>query len=122
MWIAPGGRHLEIHAKSGGFELKTTDGPLVNSCRPAADVLFRSASSAFGESALAVVLTGMGQDGLAGCRSIRDAGGLVIAQNRETSVVWGMPGQVTEAGLADSVLPISDIGAEIVRRVTAVCR
>ena len=122
VWIAPGDRHLEIHARSGGFELRTTDGPLVNSCRPAADVLFRSASATFGESTLAVVLTGMGQDGLDGCRSIRRVGGQIIAQDRETSVVWGMPGQVTEAGLADSVLPISDIGAEIVRRVTAVRR
>jgi len=122
VWIAPGGRHLEIHARSGGFELTTTDGPLVNSCRPAADVLFRSASTAFGESTLAVVLTGMGQDGLDGCRSIRRVGGQIITQDRETSVVWGMPGQVTEAGLADSVLPISEIGAEIVRRVTAARR
>lgn len=122
VWIAPGDRHLEIHKKTGKFELRTTDGPLVNSCRPAADVLFRSASAAFGESTLAVVLTGMGQDGLAGCRSIREAGGQIIVQDRETSVVWGMPGQVAEAGLADSVLPISEIGAEIVRRVTAVRR
>jgi len=118
VWIAPGNRHLEVHRASGGFELRTTDGPLVNSCRPAADVLFRSVSAAFGDATLAVVLTGMGQDGLDGCRSIRRAGGQIIAQDRETSVVWGMPGQVTEAGLADSVLPISEIGAEIVRRVT----
>jgi two-component system chemotaxis response regulator CheB len=118
VWIAPGDRHLEIQARSGAFELITTDDPLVNSCRPAADVLFRSASAAFRESTLAVILTGMGQDGLAGCRSIREAGGQVIAQDRETSVVWGMPGQVTEAGLADIVLPISEIGAEMVRRVS----
>jgi two-component system chemotaxis response regulator CheB len=116
-WIAPGDRHLEVHAASTGFELRTTDGPLVNSCRPAADVLFHSASAACGASTLAVVLTGMGQDGLAGCRAIREAGGQIIAQDRETSVVWGMPGQVTGAGLADAVLPVAEIGAEIVRRV-----
>ncbi len=121
-WIAPGDRHLEVHATSAGFELRTTDGPLVNSCRPAADVLFNSAAAACGASTLAVVLTGMGQDGLAGCRAIRAAGGQVIAQDRETSVVWGMPGQVTGAGLADAVLPIEEVGAEIVRRAAVVRR
>lgn len=121
-WIAPGDRHLEVHATSTGFELRTTDAPPVNSCRPAADVLFNSASAACGASTLAVVLTGMGQDGLAGCRAIREAGGQVIAQDRETSVVWGMPGQVTGAGLADAVLPVSEIGAEIVRRVAVARR
>jgi len=122
VWIAPGDRHLEVHATSKGFELETTDAPLVNSCRPAADVLFRSAATAFGDETLAVVLTGMGQDGLAGCRAIRNAGGQIVTQNQETSVVWGMPGQVTSAGLADAVLPVSEISAEIVRRVTAARR
>jgi len=122
VWIAPGDRHLEVHATSKGFELETTEAPLVNSCRPAADVLFRSAAAAFGDETLAVVLTGMGQDGLAGCRAIRNAGGQIVTQDQETSVVWGMPGQVTNAGLADAVLPVSEISAEIVRRVTAVRR
>lgn len=119
VWIAPGDRHLEVHATSNGFELETTDGPPVNSCRPAADVLFKTAATTFGDETLAVVLTGMGQDGLAGCRSIREAGGQIVTQDRETSVVWGMPGQVTGAGLADAVLPVTEISAEIVRRVTA---
>jgi two-component system chemotaxis response regulator CheB len=119
VWIAPGNLHLETRSTSRGIELATTDGPLVNSCKPAADVLFRSAARCFGASVLAVVLTGMGQDGLDGCRSISAAGGQVIAQDRATSVVWGMPGQVAEAGLAESVLPVSEIGAEIVRRVKA---
>ena len=119
VWIAPGNLHLETRSTSRGIELATTDGPLVNSCKPAADVLFRSAARCFGASVLAVVLTGMGQDGLDGCRSISAAGGQVIAQDRATSVVWGMPGQVAEAGLAESVLPVSEIGAEIVRRVMA---
>lgn len=122
VWIAAGDRHLEVHASAAGFGLKTTDGPLVNSCRPAADVLFRSAAAAFGASTLAVVLTGMGQDGLAGCRAIREAGGQIVTQDRETSVVWGMPGQVAGAGLADAVLPLPDIGDEILRRVTATRR
>lgn len=119
VWIAPGNLHLETRSTGRGIELATTDGPLVNSCKPAADVLFRSAAKCLGASVLAVVLTGMGQDGLDGCRSISAAGGQIIAQDRATSVVWGMPGQVAEAGLAESVLPVSEIGAEIVRRVKA---
>lgn len=99
--------------------MKTSKGPLVNSCRPAADILFRTAAGCYGSGTLAVVLTGMGQDGLSGCRDIRAAGGQVIAQDKATSVVWGMPGQVVSAGLADAVLPISEIGAEVVRRVKA---
>jgi two-component system chemotaxis response regulator CheB len=93
--------------------------PPENSCRPAADVLFRSVALAFGSAALAVVLTGMGQDGLRGCDAIRAAGGQVIAQDEATSVVWGMPGAVTRAGLADKVLPLSEIASEIVLRVRA---
>jgi two-component system chemotaxis response regulator CheB len=122
VWIAPGNLHLETRSTSRGVELATTDGALVNSCRPAADVLFRSAAKCYGPSVLAVVLTGMGQDGLDGCREISAAGGQVIVQDRATSVVWGMPGQVAEAGLAESVLPVSEIGAEIVRRVKASAR
>lgn len=119
VWIAPGNLHLQTRSSGHGMHLATTDGPLVNSCRPAADVLFRSAVKCYGPSVLAVVLTGMGQDGLDGCRDIAAAGGQVIVQDRATSVVWGMPGQVAEAGLADSVLPVAEIGAEIIRRVKA---
>jgi two-component system chemotaxis response regulator CheB len=118
-WIAQGNRHLEVREGISGVELRSTDGPLVNSCRPAADVLFRSAAEIYGPATLAVVLTGMGQDGLDGCRYISGAGGQIITQDRESSVVWGMPGQVTNAGLSHAVLPISEIGDEIVRRVTA---
>jgi len=119
VWIAPGNLHLETRSTTRGIELATTDGPLVNSCKPAADVLFRSAAKCYGPSVLAVVLTGMGQDGLDGCRDISTAGGQVVVQDRATSVVWGMPGQVAQAGLAESVLPVSEIGAEIVHRVKA---
>ena len=119
VWIAPGNLHLEAHTSSRGTQMKTSDGPMVNSCRPAADILFRTAAACFGPGTLAVVLTGMGQDGLDGCRTIRRIGGQIIVQDRATSVVWGMPGQVAEAGLADAILPISEIGAEVVRRVKA---
>jgi len=117
--IAPGDTHLEMRSRGGNVEMVTTNGPLVNSCRPAADILFRSAAKTFGPGVLAVILTGMGRDGLDGSREVRAAGGRVIAQDRSTSVVWGMPGQVADAGLAEAILPIDDIGPEIVRRVTA---
>jgi two-component system chemotaxis response regulator CheB len=90
---------------------------MVNSCRPAADRLFETAAACYGAATLAVVLTGMGRDGLAGCRSVRDRGGQIVVQDKDSSVVWGMPGQVATAGLADSILPVSEIGSEIVRRV-----
>jgi two-component system chemotaxis response regulator CheB len=91
--------------------------PPENSCRPAVDVLFRSVAKVFGPHALAVVLTGMGQDGLRGCEHIREAGGRIVAQDEATSVVWGMPGAVARAGLAERILPLSLIAEEIVRRV-----
>ena len=80
-------------------------------------MLFRSAARVFGRETLAVVLTGMGSDGLAGCRDISAAGGTVIAQDEPTSIVWGMPGQVVRAGLADTVLPLDRIGPDIAMRL-----
>jgi two-component system chemotaxis response regulator CheB len=99
------------------FRLRLNQDPHENSCRPAADVLFRSVAQAFGPGVLGVVLTGMGKDGLRGCEAIRAAGGQVIAQDEASSVVWGMPGYVARAGLAERVLPIGLIAAEIVGRV-----
>jgi CheB methylesterase len=86
-------------------------------CRPAVDRLFGSAAEVYGAGVLAVVLTGMGVDGLAGCRAVGAAGGEVIVQDAMTSVVWGMPGSVADAGLADAVLPLVQIGPMIIDRV-----
>jgi two-component system chemotaxis response regulator CheB len=116
VWIAPGDQHMAVRRSGGEVRIALHSGPPENSCRPAADELFRSATAAFGAGVLAVVLTGMGQDGLRGCEHVRAAGGAVVAQDEETSTVWGMPGAVARAGLADTVLPLSDIAAEIVRR------
>ena len=80
-------------------------------------MLFRSVADVYQGDALAVIMTGMGQDGLRGCGRIREAGGQILAQDEATSVVWGMPGYVANAGLADVVLPLGLIAAEIVRRV-----
>jgi two-component system chemotaxis response regulator CheB len=117
VWIAAGDHHMTVERAGIAAKLRRSQGPPENSCRPAADVLFRSAARAYGAGVLAVVLTGMGQDGLRGSQAIRDAGGTVLAQDEASSVVWGMPGFVANAGLAERVLPIEEIGAEIVRRV-----
>ncbi|MCI0699861.1 MAG: chemotaxis response regulator protein-glutamate methylesterase [Planctomycetia bacterium] len=116
-WIAPGDYHMIVVRDGSRARILVHQDPPENSCRPAADVLFRSLARVFGPNVLGVVLTGMGQDGLRGCESVKAAGGQVIAQDEESSVVWGMPGFVVRAGLADKVLPLPQVAAEIVRRV-----
>lgn len=116
--IARGDWHLEVlpaaHAR-GPCTLHLTQKEPENHCRPAVDVLFRTAATAYGSSVLAIMLTGMGSDGLAGSRIVRTRGGVVLAQDQVTSAVWGMPGAVTRAGLANRVLPIQAIAGEILR-------
>jgi two-component system chemotaxis response regulator CheB len=116
-WLAPGGHHLLVRRAGPAVRLALNQEPPVNSCRPSADVLFRSAAEVYGPGVLAVVLTGMGQDGLQGCECVRAAGGQVIVQDEASSVVWSMPGAVARAGLADQVLPLGHLGPEILRRV-----
>jgi two-component system chemotaxis response regulator CheB len=105
-------------AASARPTLHLSQGPLENYCRPAVDVLFRSAARVYGGGVLAVVLTGMGSDGLNGSRVIREHGGSVLAQDQATSIVWGMPGVVAQAGLAQKVLPLDAIAPEILRMVS----
>jgi two-component system, chemotaxis family, protein-glutamate methylesterase/glutaminase len=116
-WVAPGDFHMVVERAHGAVQIATHHGPPENSCRPAVDVLFRSVAEVYGKGSLALVMTGMGQDGLRGCEHIREAGGQILAQDAETSVVWGMPGFVVNAGLADKVLPLRQLAGEIVRRV-----
>lgn len=116
-YIAPGGKHMEVKRDGLKVTLQLHEGPPENSCRPAVDVLFRSVAAAYGPSTLAVVLTGMGQDGLRGCQLLRESNAQVIAQDEKSSVVWGMPGCVATAGLADAVLPLNQVAADILRRV-----
>jgi len=115
--LAPGGRHMELAGDPLMPRIRLHDGPPENSCRPSADVLFRSAARLWGAGTLGVVLTGMGRDGLAGARAIVEAGGGIIAQDEFSSVVWGMPGEVVRAGLADAVLPVAQIGVEVALRL-----
>ena len=126
--IARGNWHLEVLAAvrpNVPNSLHLTQQALENHCRPSVDVLFRSAAAVYGAGVLAVVLTGMGSDGLAACRILRGAGGMVLAQDEASSAVWGMPGAVTTAGLANRVLPLDAIAPEILRvagRSTGVSR
>jgi two-component system chemotaxis response regulator CheB len=116
--IAPGDFHMVVEPDNGSAVLKTHQGPRENFCRPSVDVLFRSVASVFRDRTLAVILTGMGQDGLKGCEMLRSYGARVYVQNEATSVVWGMPGFVARAGLADKILPLDQIASEIVRATT----
>jgi two-component system chemotaxis response regulator CheB len=115
VYLAPGGKHMKVVRRDATPVIALDDGPMVNFCKPAVDPLFESASEVWGNKALALVLTGMGSDGLAGARKIVAAGGHVIAQDEETSVVWGMPGQVTNAGLCSAVLPLTEIAGKLTR-------
>ena len=116
-WIAPGDYHMIVTRAGGDARVELHQGPQENSCRPAVDVLFRSVAAAYGAGVLAVVLTGMGSDGLRGCEKIREAGGGIVVQDEASSVVWGMPGFVARAGLADRVLGLAEIGPALVGRV-----
>ncbi|HLX84020.1 MAG TPA: chemotaxis response regulator protein-glutamate methylesterase [Terriglobales bacterium] len=118
IWIAPGDHHMTVTRKGTEFVLGLNDSPPENSCRPAVDVLFRSVAQSYGPNVLAVVLTGMGSDGTRGASDIHGAGGQVIVQDEASSVVWGMPGSVVAANLADRIYPLGGIGAELVRRVS----
>ena len=113
-YIAPGDFHLTVTAD---LRISLHQGVPENSCRPAVDPMFRSLAQVYGGGVLALVMTGMGHDGMRGARSVVDAGGTVIVQDAETSVVPSMPGAVLSAGLADGVYPLDRIGLELVARV-----
>jgi len=117
IWIAPGGFHMKLRRVGTEVELTINEDPPENSCRPAVDVLFRSVAEIYGAHSLAVVMTGMGYDGHLGGEEIYERGGTVLAQDEESSVVWGMPGIVVMSGLSDDVLSLDDLPAAIMRRV-----
>ena len=117
--VAPGGFHLCVRNDGGGAVLALCDAPPEHHCRPAVDPLLRSAAEVYGRRLIAVVLTGMGCDGLDGARRVRERGGTVLAQDEESSVVWGMPGAVARAGLADVVASPEELGRWIARRIPA---
>lgn len=115
IYLAPGGRHMSIVERDGIPTIALDDGPQINFCKPSVDPLFASAAAVWGPKLLALMLTGMGHDGLEGAKDIVAAGGHVIAQDEATSIVWGMPGHVAHAGLCSAVLPLGDIGPKVAR-------
>jgi two-component system chemotaxis response regulator CheB len=117
-YLAPGGRHMELYrSASGKVIIRLNDNAPECSCRPAVDVLFRSAAKVYGNRLLAMVLTGMGNDGLKGSAQVVQEGGRVLVQDEASSVIWGMPGAVVNANLADKVLPLSEMAQEVVARL-----
>jgi two-component system chemotaxis response regulator CheB len=119
VWIAPGNWHMMLQRDGADTRLRLTADPPENSCRPSVDPLFRSVAELYGAGALGVVLTGMGQDGLLGARSLRERQGSIVVQDEATSVVWGMPGAIARAGLANRVVPLHEIAGEILKHVSA---
>jgi len=117
IYVAPGGKHMEVVDDQGTHKLRLTDDPPENFCRPAVDPMFRSIAKIFGEQVLAVILTGMGHDGLKGSRELTRGGATVLAQDEASSVVWGMPGAVATAGLCTEVLPLDELGAATAKRL-----
>jgi two-component system chemotaxis response regulator CheB len=118
VWIAPGDFHLSVERSGTAVVTRVHQDARENSCRPSVDVLFRSVAQTWGPHTLAVVMTGMGRDGVAGCREIRAAGGQILVQDQASAVVWGMPGLVVEAGLADQIVPLSGLAEAITNRVS----
>jgi len=115
IYLAPGGRHMRVLRDGDIVKIALTDDPPINFCRPSVDPLFSSAAAVWGPAVLAVVLTGMGSDGTQGAADIVAAGGSIIAQDEATSVVWGMPRSVAQAGLCSAVLPLDQIPGKVLR-------
>ena len=120
VYIAPGDKHLLIVRSGARYHCKLSDGPPVNRHKPSVDVLFRSAAQNAGSNAIGVLLTGMGDDGAKGLKELQEAGAPTIAQDENTSVVWGMPGAAVKLGAADKVLPLGKVAAAIQARLQAV--
>jgi two-component system chemotaxis response regulator CheB len=115
IYLAPGGRHMRVERRAGTAVIALDDGAPINFCKPSVDPLFASAAQVWGPWVLGLMLTGMGADGSRGAEAIVAAGGSILAQDEATSVVWGMPGHVAQAGLCSAVLPINDIAPRLVR-------
>ncbi|MFG1425801.1 protein-glutamate methylesterase/protein-glutamine glutaminase [Roseixanthobacter glucoisosaccharinicivorans] len=115
IYIAPGGKHMLVAKSGADTVIRLSDGPAVNFCKPAVDPLFDSVAAIYGSHVLAIVLTGMGSDGAKGAGVIADAGGSVIVQDEESSVVWGMPGATYAAGNASELISVNNIGAKVTR-------
>lgn len=117
-YLAPSDYHMVVFKERGVASLRLHQGPREHFCRLSVNVLFRSVAETFGGNSLGVILTGMGQDGLVGCEALAAAGAQILVQEEASSVVWGMPGFVARAGLAEKILPLDQLAPEIVRRTS----
>jgi len=115
VYVAPGNKHLVVEKSGGAAKIVLDDGPMVNFCKPAVDIMFTSVSKLYGKKALSVILTGMGKDGVSGGRNIVDNGGNVLVQDAQSSIVWGMPGAAYKAGIASAQLSLDTFGAKIAK-------
>ncbi|RBJ98884.1 chemotaxis response regulator protein-glutamate methylesterase, partial [Xanthomonas oryzae pv. oryzae] len=115
--IAPGGKHLLLRRSGAQYFVEVLEGPPVNRHRPSVDVLFRSAARAAGSNALGIIMTGMGDDGAAGLLEMRQAGARTVAQDEQTSIVFGMPKEAIKRGGADRILPLGAMAREIVTQL-----
>lgn len=118
IYVAPGDFHMVVEANKAQRVFRLSKAPPENFCRPAVDPMLRSLAKVFGPGVLGVILTGMGHDGLNGGEAVTKAGGTIVAQDEESSVVWGMPGAVATAGLCSAVLPIAELAPYIMRHAT----
>lgn len=112
VYIAPGGKHLLIERSGARYYCRLSDGPPVNRHRPSVDVLFRSVAQHAGKNAIGIILTGMGDDGAKGLKEMHDSGAATIAQDEQTSIVWGMPGEAVKLGAAEHILPLTKIAGK----------
>lgn len=113
VYVAPGGRHMEVMRTAGQIRLRVTDAPPENFCRPSVNPMLRSAAEVWGPGTLGIILTGMGTDGLEGAREVVAVGGTMLAQDQASSVVWGMPGAIVKSGLAAETLPIAGLASAV---------
>lgn len=120
-YIAPGDRHLLVISNGDGYVCQLSDKPRVNRHRPAVDVMFRSVAQNVNTHTVGVILTGMGADGAEGMKELHEAGAFTVVQDEETSVVWGMPGASVKLGGVDSILPLSKVAGEIIKRINSAC-
>ena len=114
-YLAPGGRHLRMARQGQHAVCRLDDGPPENFCKPSVDVMLRSLSQLVPLRVLVVMLTGMGQDGLLGCQGLHASGSVILAQDKASSVVWGMPGAVAQAGICSAVLPLAQLASQVLK-------
>ena len=120
-YIAPGGRHLQVRREQGRLQCRIHDGPPVNHHRPSVDVMFHSVVQSIGANAIGLIMTGMGDDGARGLKALREAGASTFAQDEDSSVVWGMPGEAVKLGAVEKIAPLSGLAAELVTAVRHCC-